>query len=119
MQDPYGVSNWNNKGARVDPTTAACESCKINIAIKERLIQCCMECYMKMGRVENRILRAEDEFKEVQQTLYEIGSTLFDEAHNALLQIGNPPLKEASRSSKNKFAHVTLDEDIPTSTDKK
>ena len=120
MQGPYRASNWNSKErARVDLSTTACENYKINIAIKERLIQHCMECYIKMGRVENCILQVENEFKEAQQTLYEIGSTLFDEAQNALLHISNPPLKEASKSSNYECVHVALDEDIPTSTDKK
>ena len=73
---------------------------------------------MKLGGVENHILRAKNKFKEVQQTLNAIGSTLFDKAQTTLRQLVKPPLKETSKSSNCDSASEALDEDLTTTTDK-
>ena len=99
MQDPYASSNSNtNVWPIVDSTTPGCSKCKFYNDVKQQLIKCCIESYIKMGRVENRIARVENELTEAQQTLNEIGSILFDEAQNAMFQLVNAPVKKTSES---------------------
>ena len=101
MQDPYASSNSNTKDRPiVDAITPGCSKCKFYNNVKEQLIKCCIESYIKMGRVENHILWVKDELIGAQQTLFnEIGSILFNEAQNAMFQLVNAPVKETSESS--------------------